>query len=70
MKNNAGRMTKMAGMSIYGKKTLKIFFPGTSGTISRKLGMYENQGLRPLIVCSNYDPGLTLISLARSKMSY
>ena len=29
--DNAGHMTKMAAMSIYGKSTLKIFFPGTTG---------------------------------------
>ena len=33
-------MTKMAAMPIYGKNPLTIFFPGTSGTISAKLGMY------------------------------
>ena len=27
-------MTKMAAMPIYGKNPLKIFFPGTSGTIT------------------------------------
>ena len=36
---DAGHMTKMAAMPIYGKNPLKIFFPGTSGTISMKLGM-------------------------------
>ena len=36
MKNhqdNTGYMTKMAAMTIYGKNTLKIFFPGTAGLI-------------------------------------
>ena len=32
----AGHMTKMAVMPVYGK-TLKIFFPGTTGQISMKL---------------------------------
>ena len=32
-------MTKIAVMRIYGKNHLKIFFPGTSGPISTKLGM-------------------------------
>ena len=28
--HNAGHMTKMAAMPIYGKNTLKILFPGTN----------------------------------------
>ena len=31
-------MTKMAAMPIYGINTLNILFPGTSGSISMKLG--------------------------------
>ena len=37
--NNPGHMTKMAAMPIYGKNPSKIFFSGTSGPISMKLGM-------------------------------
>ena len=37
--HDAGHMNKMAAMPIYGINTLKIFFPGTSGPISMKLGM-------------------------------
>ena len=37
--NNPGHMTKMAAMPIYGKNPLKIFFSGTTGPISTKLGM-------------------------------
>ena len=37
--HDAGHMTKMATTSIYGKKPLKIFFSGTGGQISMKLGM-------------------------------
>ena len=37
--NNPGHMTKMAAMSIYGKNHSKIFFYGTGGPISTKLGM-------------------------------
>ena len=37
--NNPGHMTKMAAMPIYGKNTLKVFFSGTTGQISMKLGM-------------------------------
>ena len=36
---DAGHMTKMAAMAIYGKKPFKIFFSGTSCRISTKLGM-------------------------------
>ena len=37
--NNPGHMTKMAAMPIYGKNPSKIFFSGTTGPISIKLGM-------------------------------
>ena len=37
--HNAGHMTKMAAMPIYGKNTLKIFFPGTTRQILMKLCM-------------------------------
>ena len=50
-------MTKMAAMPIYGKNPLKIFFSGTGKLISMKLGMSD---LKPIIVCSNDDPGVTL----------
>ena len=36
---DAGHLTKMATMPLYGKNTSKIFFSGTDGPISRKLGM-------------------------------
>ena len=36
--NNPGHMTKMAAIPIYGKNPSKIF-SGTSGPISKKLGM-------------------------------
>ena len=58
-KYNAGHMTKMAGMPLYGKFPFIILFPGTRGTITWKVGM-KHQGLHPMIVCSSYDPGLTL----------
>ena len=31
--DNTGHMAKMAAMPIYGKTTLKILFPGTTGLI-------------------------------------
>ena len=34
-----GHMTKMPAMPIYGENPSKIFFSGTSGPISTKLGM-------------------------------
>ena len=34
-----GHMTKMAAMPIYGKNPSKIFFSGTTGPLSTKLGM-------------------------------
>ena len=37
--NNLGHMTKMAAMPIYSKNPSKIFFSGTGGPISKKLGM-------------------------------
>ena len=36
---DAGHMTKMASIPIYGKTPSKIFFYGTDGLISMKLGM-------------------------------
>ena len=37
--HDAGHMTKMAATAIYGKNPSKIFFSGTDGPISFKLGM-------------------------------
>ena len=36
---DAGHMTKMAAIPIYGKNSSKIFLSGTGGPISTKLGM-------------------------------
>ena len=41
------------------KKPLKIFFSGTGGSISTKLGM-KLWGLQPIIVYTNDNPGLPL----------
>ena len=57
--HDAGHMTKMATMPIYGKNPSKIFFSRTGGPIFTKLGMYH-WGLQPIIVCSNDDPRVTL----------
>ena len=63
---HVGHMTKMVAMSIYGRNLSKIFYSGTGGPISMKLGM-EHWGLKVIIVCSNDEPGLTLTYLtARS----
>ena len=58
-KHNAGHMTKMAAMPIFGKTPSKSFFTGTRGPISMNLGM-SHLGLLPIIVCTNEDPGVTL----------
>ena len=57
--HNAGHMTKMAAMLIYGKNTIKSFFPGTTDLILMKLCM-KNHRPKSLLFCSNYDPGLIL----------
>ena len=67
--HNAGHMTKMAAMPIYGKNTSKIFFLGTTGLILMKLCM-KHQRPKPFIFCSNYDPGMTLTYfMARSNFA-
>ena len=48
-------MIKIADTPIYGKNPSTIFFSGTGGQISMKLGM-QHWGLQPIIVCSNDDP--------------
>ena len=53
MKHNARHMTKLAAMSIYGKNTLEIHWADLM-----KLGM-KHQRPKPIIVCTNYDLGLT-----------
>ena len=57
--NDPGHMTKMAAMPIYGKNPSKIFFSGTGGPISTKLGM-RHQWLLYYNVCINHDPVMTL----------
>ena len=67
--HNAGHMTKMAAMPIYGKNTLKIFFPGTTGLILMKLCV-KHQLPKPFIFCSNYDPKLNFTYfMARSNFA-
>ena len=57
-KHDAGHITKMATMPIYGINPLKTF-PGTSGPILTKLSM-KHQRLRLIIFCSNDNSWLTL----------
>ena len=57
--NNLGHMTKMAGMPIYGKNPSKLFFSGTTGPISMKLGM-KHWDLEYYNVIINYDIWMTL----------
>ena len=54
--NNLGHMTKMAAMPIFSKNPSKIFFSGTGGSISKKLGMK----LKYYNVYINHDPVVTL----------
>ena len=66
---NAGHMTKMAAIPIYGKTISKIFFPGTIGLILMKL-FTKHERPKPFIICLNYDPGLTLTYfMARSNFA-
>ena len=66
--NNQGHMTKMAAMPIYGKKPSKIFFSGTSGPISKKLGV-KHLWLKYYNVYINHDPVMTLTQfMARSSL--
>ena len=58
----------MAAMSISGKTPSKMFFTGTGGSISRKHSM-NYQGLLPIILYSNDDPGEALTYfMARSNL--
>ena len=51
-------MTKMAAMPIYGINPSKVFFTGTGGLISTKIGI-KHWVLLPKIVSTNEDPGVT-----------
>ena len=51
-------MTKMAAMPIYGKNTSKIFFSGSGGPISKKLGV-KHLWLEYYNVYINHDPVMT-----------
>ena len=59
-------MTKMAAMPIFGKNPSKIFFSGTGGPISKKLGV-KHLWLKYYNVYINHDPVMTLTQfMARS----
>ena len=58
-------MIKVADMPIYGKNTLKVFYPGTSGLMSMKLGM-KPQILNSITLCSNDNRGLILTCIMAS----
>ena len=55
--NKFGHMTMKVAMNIYGKNPSKFFFSETSGLIALKLRLWH-LGLRPIMICSNDDPGL------------
>ena len=66
--NSPGHMTKMAAMPIYGKNLKEIFLSGTKRLMTLKLSMHHRV-LEYYQVCSNDDPGLTLIYFtARSNL--
>ena len=57
-----GHMTKMVAIPIYSKQKLaKISICRIDGPIAMKLGMKHSE-FWSIIVCSNYDPRLTLTS--------
>ena len=56
--NNLGNMIKMAAMPMYGKNSSKVF-SGTSGQISKKLGM-KHRWLKYYNGDINHDPVVTL----------
>ena len=65
-----GHMNKISATPIYGKNPSKIFY-GTDEPISTNFSMQHTlyQGLGPIIVCSNDQPGVTLTYLtARSNL--
>ena len=64
--NGPCHMTKMAAMPIY-VSTLKIFFSGTKRPMTLKLSM-QHRVLEYYQVCSNDDPGLTLMLLYGEKV--
>ena len=65
--HNAGHMTKMAPMPIYGKAL--ILFPGTTGLSLMKLCM-KHQRPKVFILCSNYDHGKSMTYfMARSNFA-
>ena len=51
-----GHMTKMAATSLYGKNPQKYSSPEPAGRFSRNLVC----SIKPMIVCSNDDRGVTL----------
>ena len=57
--HDAGHMTKMAAIPIYGISPLKVFLTGTSGPILANFGT-QYRILKLIIFCSNDNPVLTL----------
>ena len=57
----------MAGMPIYGKNPLKIFFSRTVSQMTVKLGR-KQKGLKPFNSYINDDPRLTLTYFTRSNL--
>ena len=57
--NNPGHTAKITAMPMYGKNPSNIFFSGTSGPISKKLGM-QYHGLEYYNAFVNHDPMMAL----------
>ena len=58
LQHNAVHVTKMAVMPIYGKNTFKYFLSMNHWADFDESCM-KHQRPKPLIFCSNYDPGLS-----------
>ena len=70
-KYDAGHLTKMAAMPIYGKILQKSSFPQPAGRFPRNFVCSIEDSCMPIIVCSNDDPGLTLTYFsARSNFGF
>ena len=66
--HNAGHMTKMAAIPIYGKHFKNLLSRNQWADFDETL--YEASGTYALYIVSNYDPGLTLTYfMARSNFA-
>ena len=69
-KDNAGYLTKMAVMPIYGKKNFKKLLSRNHWVDFDETLCMKHQRPKPFIFCSYYDPWLTLTYfMARSNFA-